>query len=161
MDWIKIVLIFLLGLFGLILIATYLARKKRIKNFRKKLEKGLNNGWEFEKFVAELFKKCGYKVTTTKGTHDFGADIIVQKRGSMVVLQAKYLSSTPSTTALDEALAAAMIYGATEIGLVTNTQLSDSLKEYARKIEETTFIKKVILIGRKELERVMNGERLI
>ncbi len=153
MEWIVLAVV--------VALLTYIFSKKPAKDLRERWKKGMRDGWEFEKFVADLLNRCGYRASATKGSHDFGTDIIVVKKGELILLQAKYLSSPPVSTVLDEALAAGMIYGARQIGLVTNTFLTESLKEYARKIEQTTFVKRVILLGREELERLLNGEKLI
>ncbi len=144
-----------------ILLVKVVTRRNRMRDLKRKWRRGLENGWDFEKFVADLLRKSGYEAFATKGSHDFGADVIVRKRQEVIVLQAKYLSTPPTSSVLDEALAAAIVYGAREIGLITNMPITDAIKDYARKIEQNTFVKRVILIGKSELEKLLNGERLI
>lgn len=52
-------------------------------------------GIQFEKYIGELLKKVGfYNVTVTKGSGDFGADIIAQKGGEKFAFQCKRFSSS-------------------------------------------------------------------
>ena len=44
----------------------------------------------FEEFVAELFEAMGYDVERVGGTGDEGADLKVQRRGLLAVVQCKY-----------------------------------------------------------------------
>ncbi|WP_445669244.1 restriction endonuclease [Margalitia sp. FSL K6-0131] len=38
------------------------------------------NSHEFKHFLAPLFKRLGYRAKVTKGSGDFGADLILSKR---------------------------------------------------------------------------------
>jgi restriction system protein len=50
--------------------------------------------WEFEKYIAELFTKLGYKSTVTGGGYDKGIDIIAEKDGLKHYIQCKkYITS--------------------------------------------------------------------
>jgi Holliday junction resolvase/ribosomal protein L37E len=52
------------------------------------------SGEEYEKAIAVLFRSEGYEVSLTKGTNDRGIDVIAQKDGYTVAVQAKYYSET-------------------------------------------------------------------
>jgi restriction system protein len=50
---------------------------------------------EFEKYIAELFTKLGYKTTVTGGGYDKGIDVIAEKDGLKHYIQCKkYITST-------------------------------------------------------------------
>ena len=49
-------------------------------------------GEEFEEFLGMLFKKRGFKVTYTKTSGDYGADLILQDRENTIAVQAKRYS---------------------------------------------------------------------
>jgi len=78
---------------------------KSYKNFKnrllnKKIEAtysiddiDLMDGQEFEKFLALLFSKIGYSTELTKVSGDQGIDIIAEKNGKKIGIQAKYHSS--------------------------------------------------------------------
>jgi len=51
--------------------------------------------WEFERYIAELFAKLGYKTTVTGGAYDKGVDVIAEKEGLKHYIQCKkYVTST-------------------------------------------------------------------
>jgi HJR/Mrr/RecB family endonuclease len=51
--------------------------------------------WEFEKYIAELFTKLGYKTTVTGGGYDRGIDVMAEKDGLKHYIQCKkYITST-------------------------------------------------------------------
>lgn len=47
------------------------------------------DGWEFEKAVAELFRRDGYSAEVTKGSGDGGVDIILYRGGAKTLVQCK------------------------------------------------------------------------
>ena len=55
-----------------------------MKNNFKKL-----NPYQFEKYIAQLFKAMGYEVKLTSKVADFGADIIAKKEKETIVIQVK------------------------------------------------------------------------
>ena len=51
--------------------------------------------WEFERYIAELFTKLGYKTTVTGGGYDKGVDVVAEKDGLKHYIQCKkYITST-------------------------------------------------------------------
>ena len=46
--------------------------------------------FEFEGFIAKLFKKMGYEVTLTKKTGDFGIDVIARGKSDIIAIQVKH-----------------------------------------------------------------------
>lgn len=68
-------------------------------------------GIEFENYIGQLVKRNGYKnVTVTKGSGDFGADIIATKNGIKYAIQCKRFSSTVSSQPIGEVLRAMNAY---------------------------------------------------
>lgn len=61
----------------------------------KEIDTGLSNNFaglsphEFEKFIAELFRKMGYNAQVTGKPGDFGADIIARKGNETILIQVK------------------------------------------------------------------------
>ena len=47
------------------------------------------SGSEFETFLKILFEKMGYEADKTKGSGDQGADLIINKLGHKIAVQAK------------------------------------------------------------------------
>jgi len=49
-----------------------------------------SNPYKFEEIIADLFKYCGYKsISTTPKSGDYGADIIMKKKGIKYIVQVK------------------------------------------------------------------------
>lgn len=51
------------------------------------------SGWEYEKEVAKIFRKYGYKATVTKGSRDGGVDIILKENGTTTYVQCKFYNT--------------------------------------------------------------------
>ncbi len=62
-------------------------------------------GHEYEYLVAEYLRQHGYsRVTVTKGSGDYGVDVIAHKRGKKYAVQCKYYSEPVSLPAVQEAV---------------------------------------------------------
>ena len=70
----------------------------------KEIDSGLNNNfahltpYQFEEFIAELFRKMGYSAFKTKSTGDYGADVIAEKDGKRVLIEVKQYSKGNNVT---------------------------------------------------------------
>ena len=78
------------------------------------VEKNFNlmTGYEFEKFLAELFNHLGYDVSLTPKSHDYGADLLLSLHGQKIVVQAKNYSRTVGVSAVQEIIGAMSYYKA-------------------------------------------------
>lgn len=54
--------------------------------------------YQFEEFVAELFRRMGYTARKTPNTGDFGADVIAQKGGTTILIECKKYSDGNNVT---------------------------------------------------------------
>jgi len=106
------------------------------------------SGYEFEQFLAPLFKMMGYTATVTKGSGDFGADLIIKKGQKKCVVQAKCYSSKIGPAAVQEVVAAMPIYKAKDAIVVTNSFFTPAAQRLAR-------ANKVKLIDRTELTNMI------
>ena len=117
--------------------------KIRSKRFQLKLE-DLNtelfitihaiddmDGYEFEDFLVELFKKRGYEVQATRKGKDQGADLFVESFGKKMVIQAKNYQGTVGNKAVQEAHAAKDFYSCDSGMVITNSTFTASAKELA------------------------------
>lgn len=77
------------------------------------------NGFEFEQFLGELFKKAGYKVIVTKKSGDQGADLIVEKNGISTAIQAKKYIGSVGNSAVQEVVAAMKYYDCDKSMVIT------------------------------------------
>lgn len=83
----------------------------------------LMNGSEFELFLAILFNNLGYRVTQTPASNDYGADLVLEGMGRIVV-QAKRYKNKVGVKAVQEINTARDYYGAQEAWVVTNNLFS-------------------------------------
>jgi restriction system protein len=102
------------------------------------------SGEDFERFLGELFKRRGFKVSYTATSGDYGADLILKDGGDIIAVQAKRYSSTVGVKAVQEIIGAVKMYNATEAWVVTNSH-------FTRQAEKLADINDVYLIDREEL----------
>ncbi|AJG41683.1 restriction endonuclease [Thermotoga sp. RQ7] len=134
--------------FSLAFIWFFLRRRKRNERLRSLLKTGLKSPYRFEEFAREYLREHGFKkVRVTRKSKDFGADIVAKKRGRTVVFQVKLRSSAVEKSVVKELVAAAYIYGAVEVGVFTNGEISQSLEKELELLESAGgFIKKVHVV---------------
>ncbi|MCD6551153.1 MAG: YraN family protein [Thermotoga sp.] len=134
--------------FSLIFIWFLLRKRKRKERLRSLLKVGLKNPYQFEEFAKEYLQEHGFRaVRMTRRSKDFGADIIAKKHGKTVVFQVKMRSSAVEKDVVKELVAAAYIYGASEVGIFTNGEISRGLEKELEVVESVGgFIKKVHVV---------------
>lgn len=111
------------------------------------------DGWEFEKFVAELLARNGFcHVEVTKGSRDQGVDILAQKDGISYAVQCKHYASKIPNKAVQEAYAGARFYGCDQAVVLTNSYFTQSALELGDEIE-------VELWDREELQKLIRRAR--
>ena len=92
----------------------------------------LMNGAEFEQFVANLFNKMGYDATVTKHSGDQGIDVLAEKNGTKIGIQAKCYSGSVGNSAIQEAVAGKSYYRVDKVIVVTNNFFTPSAIELAQ-----------------------------
>jgi HJR/Mrr/RecB family endonuclease len=86
----------------------------------------LMNGVEFEKFIAMLFSKMGYSTKVTQETGDQGIDVLAEKNGTKIGIQAKCYSGTVPNAAIQEVAAGIAHYRCDKGIVITNNYFSKS-----------------------------------
>jgi HJR/Mrr/RecB family endonuclease len=114
----------LYDLFGYLLRHRWLARLKMHAIDRMR-------GIEFEEVCAEIFRRNGFKVATTKSSGDQGADLVLEGRKERAVVQTKRYKGKVGNWAVQEVLAAKGFYAAQRALVVTNSSYSNSARELA------------------------------
>ena len=89
------------------------------------------SGYQFEDDLSQLFAKLGFSVQRTPLSGDQGADLIVEKKGSRTVVQAKRYSGKVTNKAVQEIFAAKTFYNADRAIVVTNSVFTKSAIELA------------------------------
>lgn len=90
------------------------------------------SGVEFEDFLATYSRERGYRVSLTELQGDFGADLILEKKGRRVVVQAKRYKKNVGIKAVQEVVAAIAHYRADSGMVITNSYFTPSAKKLAR-----------------------------
>jgi hypothetical protein len=91
-------------------------------------------GIPFEDFLQEVFEDLGYHVERTKATGDQGADLILNKNGTRVAVQAKGHAESVGNGAVQEAHAGMAFYKCHRCMVVTNSVFTSSAMDLARRV---------------------------
>ncbi|GEC93583.1 restriction endonuclease [Brevibacillus brevis] len=102
------------------------------------------DGLQFEQYLGLLFRSQGYKVEVTRAAGDYGADLIIQKDGKRIAVQAKRYSKNVGIEAVQQAQASIAHYKAHEAWVVSNRDYTDAARNLATS-------NKVRLINREKL----------
>lgn len=93
-------------------------------------------GHEFEFFCAELLKKNGFlEVEVTKGSRDYGVDILAQKDGVSYAIQCKCYNTPIGIKAIQEAYAGRDYYDCMVGAVMTNQYFTTPAVEVAKKLK--------------------------
>jgi len=111
-------------------------------------------GEVFEKFLKAHFEHMGYRVELTEASNDYGADLLLYKKKTILAVQAKRYSSNIGVKAVQEVMASVAYYGADRGMVVTNSYFTSNAKNLAEANE-------VILWDRDMLVRMMAGDETI
>lgn len=91
------------------------------------------NGFEFEHYCADYLRKNDFiNVKVTKGSNDFGIDVLAEKNNFRYAVQCKRYEKNVSRAAVSEAVAGKQHYGCDIAMVFTNSYLSKSAKKMAR-----------------------------
>lgn len=106
------------------------------------------SGVDFEKFLIKLFSNMKYQCKHTKLSQDQGLDLIIEKDGETIGIQAKRYSSNVGNKAIQEVIAGSQFYKCNRCIVVTNSYFTKQAKELAQKT-------KVILWDRDKLSSLL------
>ena len=91
------------------------------------------DGWEFEKYIGELLKLTGFKnVIITKGSGDFGADIVAEKENDKYAFQCKRFSSNIGPKPIGEVLRGMNKYKCNKGVVITNNYFTKQAIQEAK-----------------------------
>lgn len=106
------------------------ARRRRPESF------DLMEGHEFEYYCAELLKKCGFReVEVTRGSGDYGIDVLAEKDGVTYAIQCKCYTAPVGVKAVQEAYAGRDYYDRMVGVVLTNQYFTQPAVEAARKLK--------------------------
>lgn len=142
---------YIIALVGVTLAAVFILLLCRKLNNRKRYpnEMDLMEGHEFEFFCADLLRKKGFiEVEVTKGSGDYGIDILAEKEGVTYAIQCKCYGAPIGVKAIQEAYAGRDYYDRMVGAVMTNQYFTAPAVEAAKKL-------KILLWDRGYLERMM------
>jgi restriction system protein len=93
------------------------------------------DGPAFEQYLVGLFKRLGFTVKHVGARNDYGADLIVERNGSRVAVQAKARRDYVAISAVQQALGARFYYSCDGALVVTNRFFSKPAKTLARRAD--------------------------
>lgn len=107
--------------------------------------------FDFEVFVADLFKKMGYRTKDLRSSGDYGADVIAEKDHETVAVQVKHysLGKKVGSRTVRDAFSASKIYNAQRAVVVTTSFFTKPAVETANKLS-------VELIDRNKLTKLID-----
>lgn len=109
-------------------------------------------GHDFEYFCADLLRRRGFiDVEVTKGSGDYGIDILAEKEGVTYAIQCKCYSTPVGVKAVQEAYAGRDYYDKMVGAVLTNQYFTTPAVEAAKKL-------KILLWDRGYLERMMEEQ---
>ncbi len=119
------------------------ARRRRPEEF------DLMEGRDFEHYCAELLRRRGFQeVEVTKGSGDYGIDILAEKDGVTYAVQCKRYAAPVGVKAVQEAYAGRDYYDRLVGAVLTNQYFTQPAVEAARRL-------KILLWDRGYLESMM------
>jgi restriction system protein len=93
------------------------------------------DGPAFEQYLVGLFRRLGFTVKHVGARNDYGADLIVERNGFRVAVQAKARKDYVAISAVQQALGARFYYGCDGALVITNRYFSTPAKTLARKAD--------------------------
>lgn len=135
---------------GVFLALLVLLLCRTVKNRRRYPdEMDLMEGHEFEYFCADLLRRKGFiEVEVTKGSGDYGIDILAEKDGVTYAVQCKCYTAPIGVKAIQEAYAGRDYYDRMVGAVMTNQYFTAPAVEAAKKL-------KILLWDRGYLDRMM------
>ena len=110
----------------------------------------LMEGHDFEYYCAELLKRRGFQeVEVTKGSGDYGIDILAEKDGVTYAIQCKCYAAPVGVKAVQEAYAGRDYYDRMVGAVLTNQYFTQPAVEAAKKL-------KILLWDRGYLESMID-----
>lgn len=103
------------------------------------------SGVDFEEYLSEHFKKMGYSVKLTPKSNDYGADLVLEKKGVRTVVQAKRHRGKVTNSAIQEIVTAKAYYNAHNAMVVINSFFTKNARELARANEVELWDRDVLI----------------
>ena len=135
--------IFFFAAVVLVVVGNYLRKEIRRKKYLNSTLSVIDrmDGAAFEKYLKAFFEHRGFKVSLTKTSHDFGADLILYKKNGYKdnkielpeksIVQVKRYKKNVGVEAVQQIVSAKAHFGAEKCVVATNRYFTSSAKELA------------------------------
>ncbi len=145
------ILFLIIGALIVLLAALIITIVKKIRN--RPLPMDEMEGHDFEYYCADILKERGFlEVEVTKGSGDFGADILAEKDGVTYAIQCKCYDKPIGVKAVQEVYAGRDYYDRMVGVVMTNQYFTQPAVELARKLN-------VMLWGRGFVEAMTDEDK--
>jgi HJR/Mrr/RecB family endonuclease len=114
------------------------------------------SGTEFERHVAELYRRMGYTVALTKASGDQGVDVIATSGAERLGIQCKQYAGSVGNDAVQQAYAGARFYNCTKAVVICTAGFTNSAKALAQRTD-VALVDGATYVGM--MERVAPSER--
>lgn len=91
------------------------------------------SGIEFEKHVAELYRRRGYRTEITRGSGDQGVDVIAQNDQHRIGIQCKQWQGNVGNDAVQEAMAGKVFYNCSHAAVVCTSTFTPLARQLAER----------------------------
>ncbi|WP_306625901.1 restriction endonuclease [Bacillus toyonensis] len=89
------------------------------------------NGLQFEQYLSALYQSLGYHAEVTKGSGDFGADLVLKNDNEKIIVQAKRYKNKVGIRSVQEIVGAKKYYDAAHAWVVTNNYFTAPARKLA------------------------------
>ena len=94
------------------------------------------DGWQFEHYVADILRQNGYyDVEVTKGSGDFGVDIVALKDEVKFAIQCKHYNSQVGVEAIQQVYSGKAFYDCDRAIVITQSGFTPAAEEMATKLD--------------------------
>lgn len=139
---------------AVVLVALLLLWLVRRRKYRRSLFIDEMEGHDFEYYCADLLKEKGFlEVEVTRGSRDYGVDILAEKDGITYAIQCKCYSAPVGVAAVQEAYAGRDYYDRMVGVVLTNQYFTAPAVDVAKKLQ-------ILLWDRGYLERMLEEENI-
>ncbi len=115
-------------------IGAVLLRRRRSRRYPSDID--MMEGHDFEYYCAELLRRRGFQeVEVTRGSGDYGIDILAEKDGVTYAIQCKCYSAPVGVKAVQEAYAGRDYYDRMVGAVLTNQYFTQPAVEAAKKLK--------------------------
>lgn len=127
----KIIAIIILLIIFAVIIIWFLSRRRRPADAFEDMD-----GHEFEYFCADLLERRGFvEVEVTRGSGDYGIDILAEKDGVTYAIQCKRYTAPVGVKAIQEAYAGRDYYDRMVGAVMTNQYFTAPAVDAAKKLK--------------------------